>query len=408
MGRYQARAGCSASVAACVSAWEAPPRCPIPAKPMPSPNSRTSIALSMALCFSKKKNKRGRQMVCLYSLARSTSAAAGAPASGAHATPPPAVPNVPLSGLLAVGRRSPDLQRAKIQRRRLLGDLAAATASTCARPGVCPAPDSTTHVSATPEPATRRPCSFADAVRTSPGAILSPPAPQPPTRPTLKSVFTVPSPRHDAYRRAYELDPRERRDILLPRCTTPSPAFKPRPAFMPAEQGWTKVKPRRWWREKGHSSQSQRPDSRRQDGAGHAPGRRGALSLEEFRARTRGRCFVCLASDHRASACRDPPRCFTCNRTGHRARHCTSPRLAHRPPHPPTRSARLPRAASPSSHHSTRAARASPRTSRSRTPCPHRRHALSDRHDNPPPRRERQQALALRAATPRFPLLHNR
>ena len=68
MGRYQARAGCSASVAACVSAWEALSRCPIPAKPMPSPNSRTSIALSMALCFSKKKNKRGRQMVCLHSL----------------------------------------------------------------------------------------------------------------------------------------------------------------------------------------------------------------------------------------------------------------------------------------------------------------------------------------------------
>lgn len=104
---------------------------------------------------------------------------------------------------------------------------------------------------------------------------------------------------------------------------------------------------------------------------------------------------------------RRDPALFHCNRLNE-ARHCTSPRLAHRPPHPPTRSARLPRAASPSSHHSTRAARASPRTSRSRTPCPHRRHALSDRHDNPPPRRERQQALALRAATPRFPLLHNR
>lgn len=233
--------------------------------------------------------------------------------------------------------------------------------------GVRLAQDSTTHVSESTVP----PRSFVDAVRRSPGASSSRLAPQPLPRPTLKSVFTVPSPRRDAYRRAYELAPRERRDILPHRRTTP------RPAFTPAEPGWTEVKPRRWWREKGHLIHGQWPDSRREDGAG----RRAALSLEEFKARTRGRCFVCLARDHRESACRDPPRCSTCFRTGHRARHCNSSHPTYRPlrldakaSHAFPRTPRADRSRSPRPTHRSRrlprAACASPRTSRSRFPSP--------------------------------------
>lgn len=107
--------------------------------------------------------------------------------------------------------------------------------------GVRLAQDSTTHVSESTVP----PRSFVDAVRRSPGASSSRLAPQPPPRPTLKSVFTVPSPLTAPTARASGW--LEKEDILPHRRTTP------RPAFTPAEPGWTEVKPRRWWREKGHS-----------------------------------------------------------------------------------------------------------------------------------------------------------
>uniref|UniRef100_A0A8R7U835 CCHC-type domain-containing protein n=1 Tax=Triticum urartu TaxID=4572 RepID=A0A8R7U835_TRIUA len=41
-----------------------------------------------------------------------------------------------------------------------------------------------------------------------------------------------------------------------------------------------------------------------------------------FRRRTYGRCFRCLAPDHKAAFCRDPIRCLTCLRSGHRERDC--------------------------------------------------------------------------------------
>jgi hypothetical protein len=45
-------------------------------------------------------------------------------------------------------------------------------------------------------------------------------------------------------------------------------------------------------------------------------------ALRAFRSKTDGRCFVCLAADHRAASCRDPIRCFKCRRSGHRERDC--------------------------------------------------------------------------------------
>lgn len=190
---------------------------------------------------------------------------------------------------------------------------------------------SVSHISETPEPLAC-PRSFAEVVRARPGATSPQPLAQPLARPTLKSTITVPSPRRDAYRRAYEL---ERTGSPHPMRTTPSKAFKP------AEPGWTTVRPRHWWRTNEHSRH--RLDSRRQDGTDRTAGRRVSLSLEEFKARTRGRCFVCLVRDHRASVCRDPPRCFACNHTGHRARHYKSPRSSTR--HPPRTRRALPRRA---------------------------------------------------------------
>lgn len=44
---------------------------------------------------------------------------------------------------------------------------------------------------------------------------------------------------------------------------------------------------------------------------------------------------MCLARDHRATACRDPIRCFRCRRSGHTERNCKAPRpyasVHHRP-----------------------------------------------------------------------------
>lgn len=37
--------------------------------------------------------------------------------------------------------------------------------------------------------------------------------------------------------------------------------------------------------------------------------------LLAFKKRTAGRCFICLAPDHRAASCRDPIRCFSCQRS---------------------------------------------------------------------------------------------
>lgn len=46
----------------------------------------------------------------------------------------------------------------------------------------------------------------------------------------------------------------------------------------------------------------------------HYPPRRHVLSV--------GRCFHCLAKDHRVKECRDPIRCSGCFKTGHLVQHC--------------------------------------------------------------------------------------
>ncbi|CAL4951887.1 unnamed protein product [Urochloa decumbens] len=44
--------------------------------------------------------------------------------------------------------------------------------------------------------------------------------------------------------------------------------------------------------------------------------------LQILKAKAVGRCFNCLARDHRIASCRDPPRCILCSRSGHKAKYC--------------------------------------------------------------------------------------
>ncbi|KXG35743.1 hypothetical protein SORBI_3002G221200 [Sorghum bicolor] len=52
-----------------------------------------------------------------------------------------------------------------------------------------------------------------------------------------------------------------------------------------------------------------------------------------FKSRFAGKCFRCLASDHRIAHCRDPLRCILCKRSGHSSRTCPSARPRIIPEH---------------------------------------------------------------------------
>lgn len=82
----------------------------------------------------------------------------------------------------------------------------------------------------------------------------------------------------------------------------------------------------------GHGACSQAPDS----SALLCPRLEQAAA---FRRRTHGRCFRCLAPDHKAAFCRDPIRCLACLRSGHRERDCGRRRSSGRAPR---RNARVP------------------------------------------------------------------
>lgn len=56
-----------------------------------------------------------------------------------------------------------------------------------------------------------------------------------------------------------------------------------------------------------------------------------------------GCCFIFLARDHRATACRDPVRCFRCRRSGHRERACPANK-SRRPQQPKCHQAKPARA----------------------------------------------------------------
>ncbi|KAF0909405.1 hypothetical protein E2562_036050 [Oryza meyeriana var. granulata] len=106
------------------------------------------------------------------------------------------------------------------------------------------------------------------------------------------------------------------------------------------------VKQKYWWRHQPHSSGS---NSNRRNSYSLCPTKlaeertHASPALCLFKEKTKGKCFVYLARDHRTTACRDPVHCLSCRRSGHRANDCrrcrfpvSSPALPSRPP-PPNR-----------------------------------------------------------------------
>ncbi|WVZ71158.1 hypothetical protein U9M48_019777 [Paspalum notatum var. saurae] len=146
----------------------------------------------------------------------------------------------------------------------------------------------------------------------------------------LESVINVP-PRSSYYRQD-----------SLRRATTPTSAPRRAPArreprIAPASH--IPVQPKLGWSEwqgtrlvdarhqtgplrfKKHSLPGAPPHSRRLQ-----PREPPSPALRAFCAKTEGRCFICLASNHRSISCCDPVCCFRCRRSGHRKRHCRATR----------------------------------------------------------------------------------
>lgn len=112
--------------------------------------------------------------------------------------------------------------------------------------------------------------------------------------------------------------------------------------------GWQLVKKPYWWRRDGRRAVllSRRTSRQRQ-----AFKDTFNAQLRLFLSKTRGRCFHCLAQDHKAVVCRDLVKCFLCLPSGYRASFCChrqrrpplpvlrqrAPPSQHRPPQAPTK-----------------------------------------------------------------------
>lgn len=150
-------------------------------------------------------------------------------------------------------------------------------------------------------------CTFAQVVRGSIEEDLIP------TRRAhrLKSVITVPV--RSSYCSARSHSPTHHPSACeaTPEVTG---ARRKAAAITPQDTRWVLVRPPYWWRKEKHSSPTQRPQANR--GAPHPrrlcsarpqhfahPQHQPSPSLRALWAKTDGRCFICLATDHRTSAC---------------------------------------------------------------------------------------------------------
>jgi hypothetical protein len=124
---------------------------------------------------------------------------------------------------------------------------------------------------------------------------------------------------------------------------SPKPQVVGPPCAVPDEVGgelaWQEVHDRR------HLQRSRPPSPPRRERSDREAG----LSLD-FKRRTFGLCFRCMASDHFVADCRGSIRCLGCGHSGHRERDCKArhapaqaPRLhPHAPPRPPGRPSGMP------------------------------------------------------------------
>jgi hypothetical protein len=139
---------------------------------------------------------------------------------------------------------------------------------------------------------------------------LPPSSPRPTSarRPRLCSVLMVPN----AARSSPNLHAKQGRpaSTSVDALGQAPPHFKQGSAAAP-HQEWQVVR-RRKWSKKLPQPQPQRPACE-------------PSQMAQFlRKRAEGRCFCCLAKDHRAAECRDPFKCLLCFNSDHHARHCPS------------------------------------------------------------------------------------
>ncbi|KAG0541121.1 hypothetical protein BDA96_03G468800 [Sorghum bicolor] len=140
--------------------------------------------------------------------------------------------------------------------------------------------------------------------------------------------------------------------IILPACA-PEPPRRPREMawkrMLPAEGPGKAMSPASWMTatqsgEKLHCSPAgvlggqeeleepaspkwhQAKNGRRSRAPKLAPRGAPPAALDAFKKRFAGRCFRCLAPDHRVAHCRDPVRCIICHRLGHLSNSCPSRR----------------------------------------------------------------------------------
>jgi hypothetical protein len=136
----------------------------------------------------------------------------------------------------------------------------------------------------------------------SPNQNLKTAVDQPKKQVKLKSVLILPD-------RSYESE-QDRRSINAERQQQ-----------LDLSQEWKVVKPKRRHGAAGRGTSG--GGSMRRAHAALPPSSM-ARSPPDYKKLFRGKCFRCLASDHKVAHCHDPPRCLNYLGSGHLARHCNA------------------------------------------------------------------------------------
>ncbi|KAK3121212.1 hypothetical protein QOZ80_8BG0648230 [Eleusine coracana subsp. coracana] len=153
-------------------------------------------------------------------------------------------------------------------------------------------------------------------------------------RPRPKSVLVIP-PQTTSYR---DVVVGARKEGITKLSATSTRSLHLKTAGGRKEEGCEEVKARYWWRRgKAESHTNQKRNIRGRENKESKFGQ-GTPFADWFRRRAAGRCFRCLASDHKVAQCRDPPKCILCFRSGHKAKWCRS---GHQSPRPNTTTYRV-------------------------------------------------------------------